>query len=216
MLGWAIGAAALGGAAWFIRRRFMSGGSIVGGAAGAAAGAGSNLEYSAWAAVLPAHANWLIQPTLDACRDANVTPAIMFAVLRMESNFGLALTMPDGRTGVSGPETASGTNANGDDLGPFQINRRAHKAFVDTGAWRDIGAAALYATKLMASNLKSAAAFGLTGDALLQAGIAAYNTGWGNVRASLNSGKSPDATTTRGNYGATVMAFTSDFAARVR
>lgn len=46
----------------------------------------------------------------------------------------------------------------------------------------------------------------LTGDALARATIAAYNTGEGNVLLSLACGKAPDLTTTRGNYGATVVS----------
>lgn len=46
----------------------------------------------------------------------------------------------------------------------------------------------------------------LFGDALIQAAVAAYNTGEGNVLESLAAGLPADATTAKGNYGADVLA----------
>ncbi len=46
----------------------------------------------------------------------------------------------------------------------------------------------------------------LTGDALTEAGLAAYNTGEGNVLMALACGKSPDTTTANGNYSSDVLA----------
>lgn len=176
-----------------------------------AGGVVSQAEAAVFSIILPSHAAWLIEPTLQACRAHDVSPFIMFGVLKLESDFGRALTLPDGRKGATGPETAAGASANGEDLGPFQINRRAHAEFVGTGAWRNIHSAADYATKLMASNLRQAKNYGLVGDALIHAGIAAYNTGWGNVRKSLDAGASPDRTTAHGIYGKTVMDYAAQF-----
>lgn len=45
----------------------------------------------------------------------------------------------------------------------------------------------------------------LSGDALVRAGLAAYNTGEGNVLVSVAVGKPPEITTTGGNYGTDVV-----------
>lgn len=190
-------------------------------AAGAAAGAAvavvERTLAEAYTNVLPARAAWLVDPVLVAANRHSVNPALMFSVLQWESDFGKALTMPDGTKKHEGPATARGTGdfgarpgrqpppyGRGWGHGPFQIDFGAHRAFIDSGDWEDIYKAADYATKLMAQNFKSARNAGLTGERLVTAAVAAYNTGWGNVTKSLTAGRSPDATTTGGNYGTKV------------
>jgi hypothetical protein len=46
----------------------------------------------------------------------------------------------------------------------------------------------------------------LRGQALIEAGIAAYNTGEGNVLQNLAVGRAPDVTTSGGNYSRNVLA----------
>lgn len=53
----------------------------------------------------------------------------------------------------------------------------------------------------------------LSGDTLTAAGLAAYNTGEGNVLMALACGKSPDTTTANGNYSGDVLAKASAAAA---
>jgi len=54
----------------------------------------------------------------------------------------------------------------------------------------------------------------LSGDALLRAGLAAYNTGEGNVLKSVAAGMAPDRTTTGADYGTDVIERAQALASR--
>ena len=54
----------------------------------------------------------------------------------------------------------------------------------------------------------------LKGDLLTRAAVAAYNTGEGNVLMSVAAGVEPDATSTGGDYGESVLASALDYVTR--
>jgi len=105
------------------------------------------------------------------------------------------------------PDAQGKPNANGSaDYGIMQINNKAHPGFFSSRDWRNAQDSIDYAASILASNYKIFQGRGLTGQALRAAATAAYNTGAGNVKKSLAAGKSPDATTAGGKYGASVLA----------
>jgi soluble lytic murein transglycosylase-like protein len=78
--------------------------------------------------------------------------------------------------------------------------------FARTGNWRDPGENIAFGCKVLSDNL---ALLGrkttLTGGQLLQASIAAYNCGAGNVLQAIRDGRDLDFYTTKRNYSADVL-----------
>lgn len=177
----------------------------------------SAVEEAAFRAMAPNHAKWLVDPIVASSAKFGLSPFIMLAIARQESNFGKALTLADGRKGVEGPESVSGTgdfaarpnvtygpppNGRGFGHGVWQIDWGSHREFIESGRWADIWEATDYAAALLRSNLDALLKIGLSGDILTLAAVAAYNTGLGNVKKNLDN---PDRTTTGGHYGSGIL-----------
>lgn len=134
----------------------------------------------------------------------SVDPLLLVAIMERESACGTS-------RGLDQPGPA-GRGDGGHGRGLMQLDDRVtggqvHGAIIADGRWADpywnIKAAVVDHLK---PDLRFFEKKGLTGDALLRAAVAAYNTGAGNVWRSLQAGKDPDATTAGGNYSADVLS----------
>lgn len=137
---------------------------------------------------------------LQAARESGTDPFVLAAIMERESRSGEALD-PAGR----------GDGGHGHGL--MQIDDRSHQAWLATGVWRDPLQNIRYGAKVLKENLVFFARPGvgredprpLQGQELLQAAVAAYNTGAANVLRSIKAGKHPDATTAHANYSQDVL-----------
>jgi hypothetical protein len=93
--------------------------------------------------------------------------------------------------------------------GVFQIDYRAHRAWLDEHAGPDgmppIPVAAEYAAGILASGLAAAKRLQLAGDSAIKFGAAAYNAGEGGATQGLREHGNPDHRTAHGNYGDDVL-----------
>ena len=187
----------------------------------------------AFKAILPSYGRQYADLILKVAAEQNISPFIIAAILDRESRFGDALT----------PKGPSGTGDGGHGRGLMQIDDRFHQTFIATGGANDPYKAMTYGIKTvlkgkmayLASNPKTptvtlteadATRRGvkagvyrdprpLSGDALVQASIAAYNAGELAVLKSLAAGKSADATTAHGNYSNAVLTAAKKFSSLV-
>ena len=96
--------------------------------------------------------------------------------------------------------------------GLFQIDDRSHQDFLArvgaAGAGRKppVPAAAGHAAALLASNIGFGASEGVPKSGRLMFGLSAYNAGAGGALRGLQEHGNPDARTTGGDYGASVLA----------
>lgn len=153
---------------------------------------------------------------LQAAREQGVSPFVLAAILEAESGSGEASAMRPQGPGGTGDWTPRKGKMPLDGLGwgrgLMQIDYAAHN-FARTGNWKDPLSNIRYGAKVLKENLgffSSPARSAedprpLEGRALLEAAVAAYNTGAGRVLESLRLGKHPDTTTAHGNYGANVL-----------
>lgn len=139
---------------------------------------------------------------LKVASEEQVSPFLIVAIMERESHSGDALT----------PTGPTGTGDSGHGRGLMQLDDRTkggtfHGAVIADGRWQDpywnMKAAVVDHIKPDQSYFTGK---GLTGDALLRATVAAYNTGAGNVWKSIQAGKSPDTTTAGGDYSADVLS----------
>lgn len=141
---------------------------------------------------------------LIAGREWDVNPFLLAAIMDRESHFGATL---------SPANDPAGTGDGGHGRGLMQIDDRSHKDFIASGKWKDPLENIRYGASVLAGNIaffkRSSAGPGdprpLSGDALLKAAVASYNTGAGNVLKSLKAGHDPDTTTAHGNYASDVL-----------
>jgi hypothetical protein len=96
--------------------------------------------------------------------------------------------------------------------GLFQIDDRSHKDFLGrvgaagAGKKPPIPKAADHAGSLLASNISFGASKGVAAAGRLKFGLSAYNAGAGGALKGLQEHGDPDARTTGGDYGASVLA----------
>lgn len=194
----------------------------------------SAVEQAAFHALVAMKAPASFQPYADAILRASekyqLSPFVMLAITYWESNYGQALTNgtgdfgsrqprrggprkppPTGYVDAQGVAHAGNKNAGGKGwgYGVWQIDWGSHEAFIATGQAEDPEASTDYiAREILKPNRDALMAKGLTGDALIKAMVASYNTGLGNVSNHLYD---PDTTTTGGNYGSKVLAKAIEF-----
>ena len=104
------------------------------------------------------------------------------------------------------------TQPDGNGVGIFQIDLGKNPQ-VSSAQAMTLGWAAGWAANSLSTNMTAlqAAYPGLDSATLLQATAASYNHGLTGVERNLNAGRSPDAFTTGGNYGATVRGLMDCF-----
>ncbi len=136
---------------------------------------------------------------LLASIETGVSPYLLAAIMERETHSGTAPGyLP------RGPE---GTGDNGHGHGLMQIDDRSHRAFVESGLWRDAFENIRYAAaSVMNPNLSYFAQKGLQGNEQIRAAVAAYNAGPGNVWRAIQAGNDPDSVTTGHNYSTDVLA----------
>lgn len=96
--------------------------------------------------------------------------------------------------------------------GLMQIDDRYH-AIAQTPAVMDPGQNVTYGAKLLAGNLATAKANGLSESAALRAAVAGYNAGASRCVSAAKRGADPDAYTTGNDYSADVLGRYSEIAA---
>jgi len=131
-----------------------------------------------------------------------------------ESHWGLALTPPGpagtgdftGRRFPTRFRTEALPSDGGFGRGLMQIDFDAHE-FARTGNWKDPRENILYGTKVLADNRDFFARRdpSLTGNTLLQASIASYNAGAGNVLKAIRDGRDIDFYTAGRDYSKDVL-----------
>ncbi len=88
----------------------------------------------------------------------------------------------------------------------MQIDSRTWGDWLASHDWTDPYTNVRKGAEILASDMDYFAARGLEGDEQVQAALAAYNHGPGNVWANIEAGLSPDWETTGGNYASDVWA----------
>jgi hypothetical protein len=158
----------------------------------------------------------------SAGRASNLEPAIIAGVGSRESGWGLLLKPAGpGGTGDAAPRkfpTAFRTGAlppdGGFGRGLMQIDFDAFE-FARTGNWADPLANISFGCKVLTDNIALLQRkTDLTGRPLLQAAIAAYNCGAGNVLQAIRDGRDIDFYTAHRNYSADVFDRAGFFQAR--
>lgn len=91
----------------------------------------------------------------------------------------------------------------------YQIDIDSFPSFVKSGAWKDPYKACLMAISILEGKRKYIASKcpNLTRNELMQATIAAYNCGEGNVVKTINAKQDIDSKTTGGDYSKCVLAY---------
>lgn len=117
-------------------------------------------------------------------------PLLLIAIADRESLRGRALA-------------ADGTGDGGNAVGPWQIDRRYHREFLERHDWRDFVSSAIYAAGLLAENRRWAEQFPVA--VRERAAIAAYNASRRSVERGIRETGDPDQYTTGGDYGADVL-----------
>ena len=186
-------------------------------------------------AVLPAYAQPYASAILAASKATGVDPFTIFALGDRESGWGQYLSPPgpggtgdsthgrglmqiDDRTWASWLASNDWTDPATNVLKGAQILKSDLDFFAGTSPIQGlVDASGVYLPSSVAAARGVAPGYypdprPLSGDALTQAALAAYNTGMGNVLYSIAAGLSPDATTTQGNYATDVAQRASQLA----
>lgn len=92
--------------------------------------------------------------------------------------------------------------------GYWQIDIASFPAFIASGDWRDPAKTALFAVKVLEGKRKFLRErFAMDDQRLLQASIAAYNCGEGNVKKAIEKDRDLDYYTHQKNYSREVLRF---------
>ena len=137
-----------------------------------------------------------------------IMPSLIGAVGSRESHWGLTLK-PPGPGGTGDAAKRKGKlppGGGGWGRGLLQIDYAAH-TFAQTGNWQDPAANIDYGCGVLIAAQKSLLAKypSLSGDRLLGASLATYNSGAGNVSKSIKAGLDVDTTTAGGDYSKDVL-----------
>jgi hypothetical protein len=184
---------------------------------------GDAAKKLAFKAILPSAGRQYADIILQVAAEKGVSPFVLAALLQRETNFGLT-NMPPG---------PAGKGDGGRGYGLMQIDVGGFKDWLDKNNWQDPltnirkGADVLKGkmsflsqkpkTPTVTLDASAAAKVGakagtyadprpLSGDKLVEASVAAYNTGEGRILQVLAVGKSVDTTTANGNYSTDVLA----------
>lgn len=182
-----------------------------------------------FAIVLPASVGQYAEMLIDAAARHGVSPWALAAIMYHESRGGDALRPPGpGGSGdfiarpASGryapfmdPSTGLPRDGHGWGRGLMQIDYGAHNAWVTSSSWWDPWTNIDKGARVLAEGMNYLRQRGLSGDQLLEAAVAAYNAGPGNVWSAIQAGDSPSSVTTGGNYASKVLSkaggWASDF-----
>lgn len=203
-------AAALAAAIFLGRRKIMDAASIIGNAT----------RKAIFDHVIPVPARSYSDVILRVAKEQQVDPFWIVALGMRESRWGEA---------IGGP---GGTGDAGHGRGIMQIDDRSQAQWLASNDWTDpyvnVTKGAQILKEKAAFFLKDGSGKGveldaaaaakrgvgagsyrdprpLSGDDLIQASIAAYNSGEGNVLKSIAAGVPPDTTTAGGNYSSDVL-----------
>lgn len=192
----------------------------------------------AFAAVLPSGVSSYATEILNSAREYSVSPWLLAGIMLRESAGGLAPGYtpkgprgtgdwtPRSPTGRYAPYMDPATGLPKDGLGwgrgLMQLDFGAHNAWVTSHDWGDAQTNVEKGASVLADALKffQRPASGandprpLKDARLVEAALAAYNTGAGNVLASLKAGKAASAMTTGGDYSNWVLSRAASWAAR--
>ena len=140
------------------------------------------------------------QPYSDVIKrvssETGMDPFIIAAIGERESRWGNALH----------PRGPAGTGDNGYGHGLMQIDSRTWSSWLSSHDWTDPYTNIRKGAEILSSNMDYFAGKGLEGDEQVQAALAAYNRGPGNVWAAIEADLSPDWGTAGGNYASDVWA----------
>ena len=140
------------------------------------------------------------QPYADLIKrvsqETGMDPWIIAAIGQRESEWGAALNPP-------GP---AGTGDYGHGHGLMQIDDKTWGSWLASHDWTSPYVNVRKGADILSSNMDYFASRGLEGDEQVQAALAAYNHGPGNVWANIEAGLSPDTDTAGGDYASDVWA----------
>lgn len=178
-------------------------------------------QEAAFAIAIASEARPYAAMILRVAKAEGVDPFLLVAIGQRESNWGRTLK-PDG-TGdctsrtwkTAAPVRVVGTNLAGKQLympadgmcwgrGIMQLDYAWHE-FARSGNWRDPESNVRYAAQHLKSIRAQLVKAGVKPELLTQATIAAYNRGVANVIKDMESGLSPEAKTTGGDYASWVL-----------
>lgn len=158
---------------------------------------------------IPSEAGPYVEIIKQASSDEGVDPFITVAIGYRESHWGALLNPP-------GP---AGTGDAGHGHGLMQIDDRTWGDWLGEYDWTDPYTNVQKGLEIYNQNLNYFTGKGLSGDAAIQAALAAYNHGPGNVWKNIQDGLSPDTGTTGGNYASDVWSrfqtYTGSFLAQL-
>lgn len=162
---------------------------------------------------LPSYGRQYADIILRVAEEEKVPPAVIAGLLSRETDFGRSSGLD-----VKGP---GGRGDNGHGHGLMQIDDRSWGDWLKANRWQDPYVNIKQGTRILKGKLAFLSAKGkgtikiggkqypdvrpLSGDALYAAGIAAYNTGEGNVIRNLAQGKPAEVSTHGGDYATDVV-----------
>lgn len=188
-----------GGAALFLLRKQAAviGGEIV-----------DEVKKSVFYVVIPNEAQPYADTILQVAAEQAVDPLLIVALGDQETKWATG-------AGYSPKGDPRGTGDAGHGHGIMQIDDRTWADWLATHDWGDPLTNIRKGVDILKTNLSYFAAKGLSGSMQLQAALAAYNHGPGNVWKNIQAGLPIDTGTARGNYSTSVLAIlanlTSDF-----
>lgn len=185
-------------------------------------------KEAAFAAVLPSGVSSYAGNILVAANSYGVSPWLLAGIMYRESTGGLNLKPPGPRgTGdftprssnsryykYANPSTGLPKDGLGWGRGLMQIDYGVHNDWVTSNDWGDVATNLNKAASIVQEHTRYFQAKGLSGDKLVEAALAAYNAGPGNVWNAIQAGKSPSSVTTGGDYANWVLSRVTGWAAK--
>lgn len=148
----------------------------------------------------------------QVAQETGIDPFLIVALGDQETRWGTL----HGAGGTTGPSIIG---ADGTGHGLMQIDSGTWGAWLAANDWEDPYTNIRKGTEIFLADLDYFASKGLSGDAQIQAALAAYNHGPDNVWRNVSKNLSPDTGTTGGNYASSVwtsfVTMSTAFAAAV-
>jgi soluble lytic murein transglycosylase-like protein len=145
----------------------------------------------------------------SAADATGLTCSLICAIGSRESNWGLSLR-PRGPAGVGDPASRHGRPApdGGWGRGLMQIDYEAAEFAKDPAQWQDPEKNIAFGSQELAANLVTIHRRfpSLSPEEALEAAVASYNTGLGNVTKSINLHRDVDSTTAGKDYSKDVLS----------
>jgi len=163
----------------------------------------NDVNAAIFAASIPAEAQQYADVIKQVAQEQSVDPFVIVALGEQESKWGTAT----GYQGTTGPSII-GTDQHG--RGLMQLDDRTWGDWVSAYDWTDPYTNVTKGAQVFAQMLSYMQKKGVTGDAAIQAALAAYNAGPGRVWSAIQDGSSVDSAP-GGDYASAVYSSATSY-----